>query len=117
VYLTKRLVHKWKLLGYIVARTTTGARQLSQSQGREIRGDLFKRNVCVPNLIVSLLGDHAVVILWRPVNRLVLLGADGADLKIVTAQVTLGIEQWVNVQTGCGRASGDLAELQDELLL
>jgi hypothetical protein len=71
----------------------------------------------VPHLIVPLLGDYTVIILWRSVNGLVLLGADGADLKIITTQVSLGVEQWVNVQTRRGRASRDLAKLQYELLL
>ena len=52
-----------------------------------------------------------------PIVLVVLHGADGADLRILAAQVPIRVEHGVDVQTRRRRATGELAETQDELLL
>lgn len=57
----------------------------------------------------------AVVVLVEELAEL--LGGDGADLGVVAAQVTVVVEEGVNVQGRCAGAARQLAQAQDELLL
>ena len=97
-------------------RTTSSARQLRQPQRGKVRGARLERNVRVPDLRVVLLDDQLVG-LGNAVERAELLGADGADLRVLAAQVALGVEDRVDVEARGGRAARQLAEAQDELLL
>jgi len=48
---------------------------------------------------------------------LVLDRADGADLRVIAAQLPLRVKERMDMETGGGRAPGQLAEPQDQLLL
>lgn len=48
---------------------------------------------------------------------LVLFGADGADLEIVSAELTARVEDGVDMETRGGGPSGKLSKAQDQFLL
>lgn len=56
----------------------------------------------MPSLIVPL-RNHDAILLRLGVEPAVLLGADGANLRIVAAQLTLRVENGVDVERGRGR--------------
>jgi hypothetical protein len=68
-------------------------------------------------LRTNLLLTAELVILRLQVEVLALLRADGTDLRIVSAKLSLRVEDRVDVQTRGGRAASELAEAEDKLLL
>lgn len=51
----------------------------------------------MPNLIVSFSNDDTVV-LRLAVELCMLFGADGADFEVIATELTLRIEEWVDMQ-------------------
>ena len=70
----------------------------------------------MPNLVVGL-GNYNPVLRGLAVELLVLLGANSANLRIITAKISFGVEKRVDVEAGTGWSSAELAESVDELLL
>jgi hypothetical protein len=97
-------------------RTAAGPGQLDETKGGVVRGNGLKGDIAVPLRRVLALGAQ-LVLGGLGVELLVLDGADGADLRVLAAELALRVEDGVDVEGVCGGAACELAETADELLL
>ena len=95
VRLAEKIVH---LIAAGPQGVSAGPRKRHEPERRVIRGDRLESNVAVPLPTALLLGAEAVPSVTLVV-LLILLRADGADLKITTSKLTLGVEEGVDVET------------------
>lgn len=96
--------------------TAAGPWQLRQAQRGVVGGHGLERDVAVPLGAGLLLGADLVGRVLA-VELLVLHGADGADLRVLAAELALRVEDGVNVQARSLGSAGELAEAQDKLFL
>ena len=66
----------------------------------------------MPKFVV-LLSDNNPIVPSLGVELLVLLGADGADFQVITAQVALRVEKRVDVESRGRWTTGELSKPQN----